>query len=144
MEKFHVKIFFRSNFLYLQKNIHITENMFITLAPDRNLPLKNNLLPLKSRCLWINCLTPSCPMFVGLLFIFANVKGTSVNATSVKMSIGQCVCNNGLFSSLYSDLHLFVDKHTHARTNTNTLTHSQTHEQTHAQEHTYKHTLTNT
>ena len=32
-EKFHAKIFFRSNFLYLRKNIHITEKMFITLAP---------------------------------------------------------------------------------------------------------------
>ena len=34
-EKFHAKIFFSSNFTYLQKNIRITEKqMFITLAPE--------------------------------------------------------------------------------------------------------------
>ena len=32
IEKFNARIFFRSNFPYLQKNICITEKIFITLA----------------------------------------------------------------------------------------------------------------
>ena len=58
MEKFHARIFIRSSFLYLRKNIHITEKMFITLAPGAEYPDAEIFLG-RNLFFWSNFLTPN-------------------------------------------------------------------------------------